>query len=245
MKSMIAYATHTTALVMGVAACLVFFMFSVSYAHAEEIRFINLNEPPAQETQVKELKKQVEMLRARIAEQRLENKASYTELKEKHSEEREAAKTEYKKKKRKSREEFMASLADLSGEEKRAAIIAYIAQVKAEVAEKKEAYEAMKAERSEVREEIKTDRAERRADFQESIKNLTGAERRAAILEYIAEVRAQVLERQKQLAEKLQEESDDDVSEKDSDGEENEDEDESEEEHEEEGEENEDAEDVS
>lgn len=220
MKNTMSYTKYTLALVMGAAVCCVSFALFANQAHAEEsdhVPEVGVDLPdetggaPATEGIVGELKKQIEALRAQIKEQHSANTSTHLELKAKHASEktdRLAENKEIRKAERlQSREEFMATIADLPEAEQKVAIKAYIADAKAAIALKRSEFEAKKdmriTERKVEQDAKKAQREQSRSAFRDSIKDLGGSEKRAAILEYLAEVQKQVLEKQAQLTDKL------------------------------------------
>lgn len=201
---------YIAALVMAVAVCFSFFAFSVSAVQAEE-------ETDTEEESTTDfgarvsMMKQIESLRAMIAER----KAS---LKEKINVVKEERKAEF----RINKDDFMASLDDLEEDDKRATMIAFIADIRVTI-------EAKKAEHAQNKEAIKEERKEIKAEFKNNLEGLNREQKIAAILERITAIKAQIEERagtDSDDDDDIEDDSDDDESDLDDDLEE-EDEDES------------------
>ncbi len=214
-------AEHIAAIVMGVALCLAF----TSAVQAEETSD-NTGAAMSQSekyAQLKSLQEKVKAMRESMQGVRTENRAMIDELKEERKEENKAVRVE-------SREAFMAEIANLSGEERRAAIMAYVSELRAQV-------EARKAEMQANRAAYKETKVADREEFQASLEGLSLPEKLAAIQARLAAIRANAEERNEKLSDALDDDAEDGEVEDESEDESDEDsEDESDDEEDEEGE---------
>lgn len=210
-------------LLVVVALGLVLFMGTVQFASAEEEgtddATAEVAEDIAEEEDVDEdeegddldakkaaMKAQIESLRKMIEERKAQLK-----------ENRQVVKEEQKEARMMDRAEFMASLEGLTLEEKKVAILEYIANLKATI-------EAKKAEAKQAAEMQKEVRIEDREAFRASLEGMTPAEKYAAIMERVAALKASLAAR---MAED-EDEDEDEVEDEDEDESDDEDEDEDE-----------------
>jgi hypothetical protein len=211
MKKTTFFTNYSTVLMLVAALCLAFFAIGFTPANAQE----NTEETETETTKTKTetetetetedededgdgdgdgeegegasgkraaMMEQIKSLREMIKER---NKANKVEVRENMAEQRAEFKTD--------RAEFMASIAELEGEEKRAAMMEFITELRAEIA-------ARKASFTEQKEAIKTERVEMRDEFKTSIEGMGRADKIAAIMEQVEELK-------KRIAEKLQAEN--------------------------------------
>ena len=209
-------------LLLVTAMSIVFFTTVTTFAQAEETvtnastteevedETEEANTDSADEAKRAEMKKQIESLRAAIAEK----KAAFLIVKEEYKAEKKA---EFKIDK----EEFMASLEGLTEDEKRAAMMEFIADIKAQI-------ELKKAEFTEKKVEFKEQRAEEKDAFKASLEGLSRDEKIALILERVATIKKQIEEQSGDDSEQESEDEDADEVEDESESE-DEDEDESDE----------------
>lgn len=181
-------------LALAVALCFSFFAVGVTSAQAEETEDTDVAEEvemaedgdemddvdddsEADET-IKEkhaaMKAQIDSLRAMIAERK-------EAAKEQHQEMKEEMKADFKINKA----DFMASLEGLEEEDKRAAMMAFIENIKAVIAAKKAEMEANREIAKEQRQEIKE-------TFRADLEGLTREERIAVIMARVAEIKKQI-----------------------------------------------------
>lgn len=193
--------------VVGISA----FTLSSNLANAEESTDEQVEDGTevTEDSKRAEMKKQIESLRAAIAER----KASFSVAKEEYKEERKA---EFKVNK----EEFMASLEGLSEEEKRAAMMQFISDIKAELELKKATYTEKKTE-------FKEQHAEAKDEFKASLEGQSPQEKIALILERVAAIKKQIEERMKDESDDSEGGAEDEDESEDEDSDETEDEDDS------------------
>ena len=147
------YENHIASFVMVAAMCFAFLAFGLQAAHAQE----DVVEEDATETEeVDEEKRaammeQIESLRALIAERKSGLKENRQERVAEVKEEIAEKKVEFKL----DRADFMASLEGLDEDEKRAAMIEFIANIRATIEARKAEMTEAKVERQEARVENK------------------------------------------------------------------------------------------
>jgi hypothetical protein len=186
---------YITAIVLGAAMCFAFFATGIMSAHAEEdvneVEIVIVKKEYSKDAEKRaEMMKQIESLRATIAERKVEMKESRTERKEERVEEKEEKKTEFKA----DRAEFMASLEGLGVEEKRAAMMEFIKNIRLMIEERKtEVQEKVEEKRVEIS-EIKADRVQDKEEFRVSIEGLSRSEKIASIMERVREIQARIMD---------------------------------------------------
>ncbi len=195
-----------TAVLMGAVACFAFFALSISPAQAEE------TDGGEQMNGGREaMMEKVQTLRALIEARRGEVQENQAERKEERQENR----AEYKEAQKENKTNFMASIADLEGEEKRAAIMEFMMSLRAQIEERKAAAEEMKAEVMDNRAERKEMRADAKADF----KDMTREEKIAAIMARIAKLQSGNDMDESEDEEEIESEDSDETEESDDDSE--------------------------
>jgi uncharacterized membrane protein YccC len=215
---------HIASFVMVAAMCFTFLAFGLQAAHAQE----EVVEEDAAETEGVDKEKrtammeQIESLRAMVAERKSGLKEDRQERVAEVKEEIAEKKAEHKL----DRADFMSSLEGLDEDEKRSAMMEFIANIRATIEARKAEMSEAKVERQEERTENKEERVAEREAFKLDVAGLTGAEKLAAIMERVAEIK-------QQIQDKMDAEEDEEVE---NDEEESEDEDVDEEDDEEEGE---------
>lgn len=221
-------------MLLAIVLSSVFFVASATIASAEEVVSVETtSEVVATETKDSEevaakkaaMKAQIESLRKVIEEHKAQLKAKQ----ETEKVERKEALSEWKGTQAEARAAFLASLEGLSPEEKKVAILAYIAELKAAIEAKKTEVKTEKAEIKEAVKERKEMRIEDQEAFRASLEGKSAQEKYDAIMTRVAEIKAALAAR---LAE-----GDDDSDTEEEDEEENEEEDENEDENEDEDEE--------
>jgi uncharacterized membrane protein YccC len=208
---------HIASFVMVAAMCFSFLAFGLQAAHAEE----NVVEEDATETEGVDKEKraammeQIESLRAMIADRKDDRKEDHKEKVAEVKEEIAEKKAEFKL----DRADFMSSLEGLDEDEKRSAMMEFIANIRATIEARKAEMSEAKIERQESRTENKEVRVAEREAFKLDVAGLTGAEKLAAIMARVAEIK-------QQIQDKIDAEEDAELDEEESEDEEVEDEEE-------------------
>ena len=207
---------YITAIVLGAAMCFAFFATGIMSAHAEEdvneVEIVIVKKEYSKDAEKRaEMMKQIESLRATIAERKVEMKESRTERKEERVEEKEEKKTEFKA----DRAEFMASLEGLGVEEKRAAMMEFIKNIRLMIEERKtEVQEKVEEKRVEIS-EIKADRVQDKEEFKMSIEGLSRSEKIASIMKRVQEIQSKMINSAKDA--ELDEDEDEDEDDEETD----------------------------
>jgi hypothetical protein len=176
--------------VMVAAMCFTFLAFGLQAAHAQE----EVVEEDAAETEGVDKEKraammeQIESLRALVAERKSGLKEDRQERVAEVKEEIAEKKAEHKL----DRADFMSSLEGLDEDEKRSAMMEFIANIRATIEARKAEMNEAKMERQENRTENKEERVAEREAFKLDVAGLTGPERLAAIMERVAEIKQQI-----------------------------------------------------
>lgn len=213
---------HITAIMMGAALCFAFFVTGFTAVHAEEAEDTNVDSEEVSSDDAEKraaMKEQIESLRKMIAERNGEKKAEYQEKKEEHKEMIAEKKAEFKVDKA----EFMASLEGLDEEDKRAAMMEFIQNIRALIDAKKAEMQAQVEMKKEERAEAKTERTENRDEFRSSLEGMSKEDKIAAILARVQAIKAQMEsnddedmdEEEEEVAEEDEDEDDEDDSEDD------------------------------
>ncbi len=184
---------HTAAIMMGVVLCFTFFLNSFAAVQAQETE--NEVETVASEASSSDdveeraaMLEQIESLRKMIAERKGERREEYEEKKEEVKADIAEKKAEFKVDKA----EFMASLEGLPEEEKRAAMLEFIQNIKALIDAKKAEIRANVEMKKEDYQEAKAERTENRDEFRSSLEGLSKEDKIAAILARVAAIKAQM-----------------------------------------------------
>lgn len=156
---------HITAIVMGVVMCFLSFVAIVPAVQAEEV---TSDETSSQDEIKSAMKAQIESLRATIAERKAAMEAKREEMKVERSE----MKDEFKEQRQLDKAAFFTSLEGMSEEEKKAAMLDFIAQIKEQIEARKALMTQHQTEMKVMREEAKTDREAMRSSLLERIAEL-------------------------------------------------------------------------
>lgn len=180
--------SHIAALLLVVAMSFAFFAVGASFAQAEEA---TTTEDVAETNKKAEMVKQIDSLRAMLAERKAALETKKEEFKQEHKEAKEEAKAEFKINK----EEFFASLEGLTEEERRAAMVEFITNVKEQIAARKAEFEAKKTEFKQEKEALKEEFKQNKAELKDEFSGLTREEKIAAILVKVEKFKQQLLSR--------------------------------------------------
>lgn len=175
------YATYSAAIVMVVAMCVGFFVIALNAASAQEetgtddeteskssveIEITNADEDKWTSEEREEMEEMMESLQQNIRLRNTDAQRAAADLEIERVELETEVETESEELIRRPTEfiidrlEFMASLAGLSEEEKRAAMLGFIAELRAEIAKRKAAIQAAREERiAAIMEQVKELRA--------------------------------------------------------------------------------------
>lgn len=195
-KEQVLTQNHSGAIVMGVALWALSFALFIPFAHANE----NDTEEMIEDTttvdetshaddtdaaQRSAMKAQIESLRAIIEARKADMMMK-----------RDAMKDEVKAKRQFDRANFMASLEGLNEDEKKAAMLDFISQIKDHLAAVKAERAAMqnefKTQRDALKDEFKTQRDAMKDEFKSMLEGRDQNEIRTALMERIAELRAKI-----------------------------------------------------
>lgn len=136
------------------------------------------------------MKKQIESLKKTIDDHKNKTQEEKAVVKA----EKDEAKAEKKELKKIDRSIFVASLEGLNEEEKKAAMLEFIEDIKATIEAQKNAMKEQMEAKKEKKEEVKASRLESREEFQASIEGLSGQEKVAAIMERLSAIATHIEE---------------------------------------------------
>jgi hypothetical protein len=196
-------AKHITAILLSAAMCFAFFTINISEAYSEEIKEDNTASQTIELEKRTAMMEQIKALRETIANHKAGLKAEKKEYQEEKKEEYKEVYEEKREELKLDRAAFMLSLDGLNEEEKRAAMMEFISEIKAsletqkesmkaQMDEKKEDLKVKKEEVKEKREEKKAIRLENREEFQASLEGLSAQEKVTAILARLTVIKAQI-----------------------------------------------------
>jgi len=211
MKRTASFENLSASYVMAVALCLAFLSYGLP-AHAEEdttednevvVTSATTNEAETVEGKKRAaMLKQIESLRAIIAERKSQMQTNHQERVEDRKEMVAEKKAEFKIDKA----AFMANLEGLDEAGKRAAMIEFISKIKAAIEAKKAEHSANKQEMKEERKEMKDEKKSDRADFHSSLEGLSREAKLTAIMERVAALKQQMKERMKLEEDEMEDE---------------------------------------